>query len=115
MFRSTTALAVALALGVSGAALAQAAPEFPQDKLEAFAEAALSVQEIRTEASAQLQQAATPEEQRALMDEANARMAAEVEQSDGITVDEYNAIIVATRDDPALADRVSALMAEAAR
>jgi hypothetical protein len=114
MFRSTTALAAALALGVSGAALAQTAPEFPQEKLEAFAEAALSIQEIRTEASTQLQQAETPDEQRALMDDANARMTAEVEDNPAITIDEYNEIVVAAQQDPELADRVASLMDEAA-
>ena len=115
MIRSTTALAAALALGVAGAALAQATQTFPQEKLEAFAEAAVAVREIRNDVSAELQKAGSPDEQRRLLDEASARMTAEVEESPGITVEEYNAIAAAAQEDPAIAGRIANLMSDAAR
>ena len=37
-------------------------------------------------------------------------MAETVEQAPGITVDEYNAIVVAANDDPELAERINELL-----
>lgn len=83
--------------------------EFSQDQLESFASAVLEVQEIRSKWQAQLQGAENAEKAQELQAQAGAEMVSAVEEK-GLTVETYNAIATAARDNPALADRIGKLL-----
>ena len=108
MTRTTPILAAAFATLFAVGAMAQ--EEFSESKLEAFVAAASQLTTIRESLAAQLQTVEDPREQQALVAEANENMAETVEQAPGITVDEYNAIVVAANDDPELAERINELL-----
>lgn len=90
----------------AGVQLAQA-QQFSDEKIEAFAVAALEVSKIRKSYVGQIQQAETEEQRKQLAEQATGEMVAAVEASPGITTDEYNAIIQAARTDQALAQRIN--------
>lgn len=129
-FTTRIAAAVLATAGVSfaaPAALAQetqgteAQPPAPaqsqavsQEKLEAFALAALDVQELQIEYAPTLEAATSEEERLQIADQALGEMVEAVEASPGITVDEYNAIAEAVTVDPALAAQVQDKMKEVA-
>ena len=84
-------------------------PEFSQSQLESFASAVLKVQEIRSKWQAQLQGTENAEKAQQLQAQAGAEMVSAVEEK-GLTVETYNAIATAARDNPALADRIGKLL-----
>lgn len=84
-------------------------PEFSQSQLESFASAVLEVQEIRSKWQTQLQGAENAEKAQELQAQAGAEMVSAVEEK-GLTVETYNAIATAARDNPALADRIGKLL-----
>lgn len=81
-------------------------------KLDAFIMAALSVSEARQGYIAQLETAATEEEQLAIVEEADAAILETVESTPGITVEEYILIGEAAAADPELAARIDARFME---
>jgi Domain of unknown function (DUF4168) len=84
-------------------------PEFSQSQLESFASAVLEVQAIRSKWQAQLQGAENAEKAQELQTQAGAEMVSAVEKK-GLTVETYNAIATAARDNPALADQIGKLL-----
>ncbi len=111
---AAAAAALALALGALapfGAARAQAVGAFEEAQIEAFAEAAVGIQAINAEYDARMQAAGDVAEQAALAEQANARALETIEATPEIDVEGYNAIARATREDPALAERVTAEIA----
>ncbi|TVQ58497.1 MAG: DUF4168 domain-containing protein [Rhodobacteraceae bacterium] len=102
MFRPMIA-AAALSAGLAFGAAAQ---DFDDAQVEAFATAALAVQDIRETYAPRLEAAGDPDEQAVLMDQATAEMIAAIEAIPQIDVDGYNAIATATATDPELASRV---------
>lgn len=111
-----TALGIALGAGVpavagqtAGVQLAQS-QSFSDDQLQSFAMAALEIQEIRTDYVAQIQEAESEEQRQQLAEEANTEMVGAVEAAPGISVEEYNAIIEASADDPELSQRINQYM-----
>jgi hypothetical protein len=83
--------------------------EFSQSQLESFASAVLEVQEIRSKWQTQLQGTENAEKAQELQAQAGAEMVSAVEEK-GLTVETYNAIATAARDNPALADRIGKLL-----
>jgi hypothetical protein len=83
--------------------------EFSQNQLESFASAVLKVQEIRSKWQAQLQGAGNAEKAQELQAQAGAEMVSAVEEK-GLTVETYNAIATAARDNPELAERIGKLL-----
>lgn len=83
--------------------------EFSQGQLESFASAVLEVQEIRSKWQAQLQGTENAEKAQEFQAQAGAEMVSAVEEK-GLTVETYNAIATAARDNPALADRIGKLL-----
>lgn len=123
MFKTALAAAgVVLAGGV--AAHAQTAPAgespvleqpgeaaaFTEEKLEAFVVAALEVSEVQERYVASIGQADSEEQQQELASQANIEMTQAIEQSPGITLDEYIEIGEAAQVDPALNQRITALV-----
>jgi hypothetical protein len=69
-----------------------AVPVFEDAQIEAFASAVIDVTEIRDRYAAQLQEAQSEEDQQALIEEANAKMRSAIEETDGLSFDDYMAI-----------------------
>lgn len=128
MTRKTTILgtvaAAALAVTPMTAAFAQdtgttmqdngamdAAPmAFSDAQLESFAEAVTKVLAVRQDYQAQIAEVTDPDQQQALIEEAQTEMMTAVENTDGITVETYNDIGMAARSDQELNDQIIALI-----
>jgi hypothetical protein len=120
-------LAVTIAAAGIGAAAAVAqetAPEavpapsqqeFEEPKLRSFAVAFLEVSKVNQEYQPQLQAATDPQEQKRIRDEAGGKMVEAVENTDGISVEEYSQIIAQAQTDPELAQQINTLVQEAAQ
>ncbi len=111
------ALTLALALvGLGGGgAFAQAEAPFAEETLSAFVDAVIKVEPLMKERQSAMQAAETPEEAQRIQEQATQEMAAAVEETPGITVDEYLAINQALRQDEDLMKRVLALYGEAVK
>lgn len=111
----TLAVAAALLLLASPHAMAQdqpqqmTAPDFSQQQIEAFVDAATEVQRVQTELDAKAQEAQNPEEVAQLQQQAQEEASQAVENS-GLTVDEYAAIAQAANQDPDLYAQIVDLM-----
>jgi hypothetical protein len=109
----STLLAALMVVAVPEA-LAQAQPATPpaelsQARLEAFADAAIEVQQLETELNAELQGTDSPEEAARLQQEAQLEASRAVE-AQGLTTDEYLAIVQAAEQDPALYAMITDMM-----
>ena len=119
----TTLLAATMAtapiLVSQGAAQVQMDPQAgaeiasEEGKIDAFIVAALAVAETREQYIAQLEAVTDEEEQMQLVQEADMAILEVVENSPGITVDEYIAIGEAAAADPELAALIDARFVEA--
>lgn len=121
-FRLPAAALAALGLALGAAAYAPAtagqpagvqlaqAQTYSDEKLQSFAMAALNVQQIRQDYTAQIQQAETEDERQQLAEAATQEMVDAVESEPGISVEEYNEIIQASADNPELTDRINQYM-----
>lgn len=78
------------------------------DQLQAVAKAYLEVVSIQEEYRPRIEAAQSAEEAQQLQQDAQGEMVAAIEDIDGVTVPEYNAIIGATETDGELAMRLSA-------
>jgi hypothetical protein len=78
-----------------------ATPDFSEQQIDAFVDAATEVQRVQTELDAKAQEAQNPEEVAELQQEAQLEASQAVEDS-GLTVDEYAAIAQAANQDPNL-------------
>jgi predicted FMN-binding regulatory protein PaiB len=84
-------------------------PDFSQQQIEAFVDAATEVQRVQTELDAKAQEAQNPEEVAELQQEAQVEASQAVEES-GLTIDEYAAIAQAANQDPELYAMIVDLM-----
>lgn len=117
-------LASGLAVGTAPAAMAQdqsvqAQPDGAilvqdTDKLDSFVVAALAVGQVRSTYVAQLQTMEDDAAQQSLVEEAQAASVQAVEDSEGITLEEYVAIAQAAGADPEIAAQINARMREQA-
>jgi hypothetical protein len=131
-FRTFTAAAVsAFALAIAAPSIASAqdaapAPEVPmeaqpttpdygEDTLRSFAVAFLEVAKVSQEYQPQLQGAASAEDEQRVRTEAGEKMLEAVQAVDGITVDEYTAIMQAAQTDPELAQEINNHISAAAQ
>lgn len=127
IFTPFAATAVAAGLALAGAAALPAAaqddapeaPEAPEaaapadfsdSQLEAFAQAAVDVAEIRDQYAMELNEIEDQAEQEQLVEEGNAAMLAAVEDNPDITLDEYLEIGEAAAADPELGERISTMI-----
>ncbi|WP_308363910.1 MULTISPECIES: DUF4168 domain-containing protein [unclassified Microbulbifer] len=85
---------------------AATAASFSDIELKSFVQARQSVDAIRAEISAQLQNTQDPQETQKLQEEANVKMVATVEAA-GLSREKYNEIAQAVMNDPALAQKIS--------
>jgi hypothetical protein len=89
------------------------AQDYSDETLRSFAVAFLEVDAINKAYTPKLQQAATPEEQQQIQEEASQEMVNAVEGSDGISVQEYTSIMQAAQADPELAQKLTDYIGEA--
>jgi hypothetical protein len=92
--------------GVLGGPLYAQAPAFSDAKIDAFVTAALKVEQLAKKWAPQISNAATPEQAEQLRQQANAELAAAVNQTEGISVQEYMNIGKTAQGDPQLASRI---------
>jgi hypothetical protein len=97
------------------AAQAQDANSFNDEQLRSFAEAAVKLTEIRSEYQSQMGNAQSDEERAQLQQQTNQRMAQAVQNTDGISIEEYNQIASASRTDENLAEQINTYIEEAAQ
>lgn len=88
---------------------------FDDATIEGFASAEMAIQEVRATYIPRLDEAESEEERAAVQQEATDAMVSAVEETDNITVEEYNSIIGAVADDPELAQRVEQEIANQAQ
>lgn len=99
-----------LALGAPAQSWAQSGQaSFEDQTLQAYAVAAVEVRDLQQEWIPRIQNAATSEEKQQLRDEATGQMVQAI-QDEGLTVEEYNAITDAARQDPQLLRRIQGYM-----
>ena len=105
-------LAAVLAFGAAPAG-AQGAADFPPQQIEAFADAAVEMRQLHEELAAQVRAAENGDEIARLQQDA---MAGEVRivEANGLTPDEYKAIVAAANRDPELHATIVGLMEERA-
>jgi Domain of unknown function (DUF4168) len=119
----STLLAGALILGIAVSMQAQDSPppqqqpptqqlELSQSQLESFASAVLQVRDIRSKWQSRMQGAESAEKAQELQAQAAAEMVGAIKEK-GLTVETYNAIATAARDNPELAVRIAKLMEQA--
>jgi hypothetical protein len=84
-------------------------PEFNQSQLKSFASAALEIKEIRSKWQSRMQEAESTEKTREFQAHASTEMVKAVEAK-GLTVETYNAIAAAARDNHDFAARIVKLM-----
>ena len=115
------AVAAAMLLLASPPAMAQdqpqsqpmTPPDFSQQQIEAFVDAATEVQRVQTELDTKAQDAQNPEEVAQLQQQAQQEASQAVEES-GLSVDEYAAIAQAANQDPDLYAQIVDLMQQRA-
>ncbi|MFD1913908.1 DUF4168 domain-containing protein [Halodurantibacterium flavum] len=91
---------------------AQAGTAYTNEALTAFVQAALAVNEVDQRYQAQVMEAQDPAVQQELIESANAEMIQAVEETPGITLEEYMEIGQAAEADPELNARLIAMVQE---
>ena len=99
-------LGAAFATATGGSALAQAAANFSDAKLNSFVDAAKKIDGLIVAWNPKIAEAKTPEEKQMVLTQAEGEAVKAIENTKGITVDEYRQIGEAARQDPQLAARL---------
>jgi Domain of unknown function (DUF4168) len=107
--RTTGAIILALLLVFAATGVLRAQDQYDQAKLESFVAAALSVNELVQQWTPRIQGATSETEAAELRDQANGELVAAIEQTGGISVDEYREISQAAQNDPQLMARISGI------
>jgi hypothetical protein len=84
------------------------AQSFPDEKLESFAAANVKVEMLNQEYESKVQAAAEPAAQEAVATEKNEKLA-EAVTSEGLTVEEYNQIYMASKNDQTLQSKIEGM------
>ena len=106
-------LAAALFFALAAPA-ASGAEEYSQAKLQSFASAVLAVNAIVEQWRPQIQAASSEADKQRMAEQANREMRAAVEGTEGMTVEEYQAIAQAAQADPQLMARLDQVFQEMA-
>lgn len=100
------ALLLAAVVGLGLTATARAQDQFPDAKLDSFISAAIKVEELIMEWSPKIEGAADEGAAQEMRQQANADLEQAIEQTDGISIAEYQEISQAARSDPQLSARL---------
>ena len=101
-------------LVLTGARVSVAEEEFTDAKLQSFASAVLAVNAVVERWRPQIQAASSEADKQQMAKQANQEMRAAVEGTDGMSVEEYQAIAQAAQADPQLMARIDQVFREAA-
>ena len=97
-----------------GARASAAEEEFSDAKLQSFASAVIAVNAIVERWRPQIEAASSEAEKQQMAEQANQEMRAAVEGTEGMSVDEYQAIAEAAQGDPQLMARLEKVFKERA-
>lgn len=86
---------------------------FSDEKLQAFASAAVAVRDIRQDHAEKIEGVKDEEQHAEIVDETIQKMTSAVEEEPGITVEEYNQINQASQQDQQLAQKIQGYLQEA--
>jgi thiol:disulfide interchange protein len=89
-------------------------PELSQGQIETFADAALDVRQVQQDFNAEMQDAQAAEEMERLQQQAQEQAQQAIEDN-GLSVDEYNAIVQAANQDPQLYAMIVEVMEQKAQ
>ena len=89
-------------------------PELSQGQIETFADAALDVRQVQQDFNAEMQDAQDAEEMERLQQQAQEQAQQAIEDN-GLSVDEYNAIVQAANQDPQLYAMIVEVMEQKAQ
>lgn len=106
MSRLAGAAVLAVLLGIASVTPLRAQNEIPDAKLESFVMAAMSVQDLIEEWSPRIQAAEDEAEAAAMREQANVDLAEAIEQTEGMSVEEYQEIGRQAQQDPDLNARI---------
>jgi hypothetical protein len=109
-----TIVTLALALVASGSVWAQTQTDFTDQKLDSFVVAAIAVDEVIREWNPRIEDAENAEQAARLREEANGALVETIARTDGITLDESQAIGEAAQSDQDLATRINEIYQEKA-
>jgi len=98
-----------IGLAMTGTALAE---EFSDGKLKSFATALNSINQLAERWKPQVEAATSEDQANALINEFEVEVSQVIENTDGIVVAEYEEIVQAAQSDPALTDRIVAMVQE---
>lgn len=114
--KTLTATTMAFGLAVTAlsaqSAAAQSAADYSGEQIEAFTVAYLEVMDLREQYVPQLEAAESEDEQSAIIEEANAEIVDAIEGTDGLTLEDYEAIAEAAAEDQDLQARIVTRMEE---
>ncbi len=85
-----------------------------EEKLDSFVDAALDVQGVTEDFAPRAEAAETDAERQELAEEANTAIRGAIEETPGITIEEYVAIGQAAQQNPELAQRITTMAQEKA-
>jgi Domain of unknown function (DUF4168) len=105
--RATGAMILALSLVLLPTGAPRAEQQYDQAKLESFVTAALAVNQLVEQWTPRIQGAQNETEATQMREQANGELVAAIQQSNGISVDEYRQISEAAQSDPALMTRIT--------
>ncbi len=91
------------------------AQAFNDQKLQAFTVAFLAVSDVKEQYSQRFRDAPSDNEKQQVQAEATQQMEQAVDQTEGISVDEYNQIIQSAQTDEALAQKLNGMIGNAAK
>jgi ABC-type nickel/cobalt efflux system permease component RcnA len=110
----TVAAVPALMVGAQSATAQTTETAYSATQLDAFVAAFLEVSELRSTYTDRLQQSTEEAEQQAIVEEGNAAIVAAIEEVEGMDVELYSAILEQAAADPALNDRLTQRLQDAA-
>lgn len=106
LHRTLCSLGLALALIAAAIVPAQAQADYGQAKLDSFVTAAVAVNDLIDKWTPRIQGAESEQQANQLRTQANEEMVAAIEETDGITVDEYQEILDTARNDQEFSARI---------
>lgn len=112
-FLAGLGLALTLALAPLASVNAQQA-EFGEAKLESFVTAAIAVNDLIEQWGPRIEEAENEQQAAQLREQANAEMVTAIDQTQGISVEEYQTIVQAARNDPQLSGQLQEMFEEQA-
>ncbi len=105
--RSAVVLVAALCLGLVALGPARAQTEYSEAQLESFVDAAIEVNALIEEWRPRIDAAESEQQAAEMREQANEELAQVIDQTEGMSLEDYQMIGQAAQADPELADRIN--------